>query len=52
MNLRAKITVAAGALLLAGCREMPRYFSGDETVARAGGRSFACVTCGESFRRG
>ena len=38
MNLRAKITVAAGALLLAGCREMPRYFSGDETVARAGGR--------------
>ena len=35
---RAKITVAAGALLLAGCREMPRYFSGDETVARAGGR--------------
>ena len=51
MNLRAKITVAAGALLLAGCREMPRYFSGDETVAPEGG-SFACVTCGESFRRG
>lgn len=25
-------------MLLAGCREMPRYFSGDETVARAGGR--------------
>ena len=25
MNWRAKITVAAGVLLLAGCRELPRY---------------------------
>ena len=38
MNLRAKITVAVGALLLVGCRELPRYFTSDETVARAGDR--------------
>ena len=36
MNLRAKITVAAGVLLLAGCRELPRYFASDTTIARAG----------------
>lgn len=38
MNLRAKITVAVGALMLVGCRELPRYFTSDETVARAGDR--------------
>ena len=38
MNLRAKIAVAAGVLLLAGCRELPRYFAGDSTIARAGGK--------------
>ena len=37
MNWRAKITVAAGVLLLAGCRELPRYFASDTTIARAGG---------------
>ena len=37
-NWRAKIAVAAGVLLLAGCRELPRYFSSDTTIARAGGR--------------
>ena len=38
MNVRAKIAVAAGVLLLAGCRELPRYFAGDTTIARAGGK--------------
>ena len=38
MNWRAKITVAAGVLLLAGCRELPRYFASDTTIARAGGK--------------
>ena len=38
MNLRAKIAVAAGVLLLARCRELPRYFAGDTTIARAGGK--------------
>ena len=38
MNLRAKIAVAAGLLLLAGCRELQRYFAGDTTIARAGGK--------------
>ena len=38
MNLRAKIAVAAGVLLLAGCRELPRYFAGDTTIALAGGK--------------
>ena len=38
MNLRAKITVAAGVLLLAGCRELPRYFASGTTIARAGGK--------------
>ena len=37
-NWRAKISVAAGVLLLAGCRELPRYFSSDTTIARAGGK--------------
>ncbi len=36
MNLRAKIAVAAGVLLLAGCQQLPRYFSGDTTLARIG----------------
>ena len=36
--MRAKIAVAAGVLLLAGCRELPRYFAGDTTIARAGGK--------------
>ena len=38
MNLRAKIAVAASVLLLAGCRELPRYFASDTTIARAGGK--------------
>ena len=38
MSLRAKITIAASALLLAGCRELPRYFTSDTTIARAGGK--------------
>ena len=38
MNVRAKIAVAAGALLLAGCRELPHYFTSDTTIARAGGK--------------
>ena len=38
MNWRAKIAVAAGVLLLAGCRELPRYFASDTTIARAGGK--------------
>ena len=38
MKWNAKIAVAACVLLLAGCRELPRYFAGDETLARAGGR--------------
>ena len=38
MNVRAKIAVAAGALLLAGCRELPRYFTSDTTIALAGGK--------------
>lgn len=37
MKLRAKIAVVAGVLLLAGCQELPRYFAGDEILARAGG---------------
>lgn len=36
MKRRMKITVAAAVLLLAGCRELPRYFAGDTLVARAG----------------
>ena len=32
-----KIALAGAALLLvAGCRELPRYFAGDSLVARAG----------------
>lgn len=38
MNWRAKIAGAACALLLAGCRELPRYFASDTTIARAGGK--------------
>ncbi|MDE6624708.1 MAG: hypothetical protein K2K30_10045 [Alistipes sp.] len=38
MNVRAKIAVAAAALLLVGCRELPRYFTGNETLARVGKR--------------
>ena len=38
MKWRAKIAVAAGVLLLAGCRELPRYFASDTTIARAGGK--------------
>ena len=38
MKWSAKIAVVAGALLLAGCRELPRYFASDEILARAGGR--------------
>lgn len=37
-NWRAKIAVAAGVLLLAGCRELPRYFSSDTTIARVDGK--------------
>lgn len=37
-NWRAKIAVVAGALLLAGCRELPRYLSSDTTIARAAGK--------------
>lgn len=39
MRLRTKIWAAlACVLLLAGCRELPRYFAGDAAVARAGGK--------------
>lgn len=37
-KLRAIIAALAGVLLLAGCQELPRYFAGDETLARAGGK--------------
>ena len=43
MNLRAKIAVAAGVLLLAGCRELPHYFTSDTTIARAGGKELKIV---------
>ncbi len=36
MSIRTKIVVVAGCLLLAGCRELPRYFSGETTLVRAG----------------
>ena len=38
MKRSAKIAVLAGVLLLASCRELPRYFASEETLARAGGR--------------
>lgn len=38
MNLRGKIAVAACAMLLAGCQQLPRYFSSDTTLARVGGK--------------
>ena len=38
MSWHAKIAVAASMLLLAGCRELPRYFASDTTIARAGGK--------------
>lgn len=37
MNRLTKIALAALVLLLAGCRELPRYLGGDTVVARAGG---------------
>lgn len=38
MNLRSKIAVVVCVLLLTACRELPRYFGGDVTLARAGGK--------------
>lgn len=38
MNLRVKIAAAAAVLLLAGCRQLPRYFAGEATLARVDGR--------------
>lgn len=39
MILRRKIAAAlVCVLLLAGCRELPRYFAGDVALARAGGK--------------
>lgn len=38
MYVRAKIAAVAAVLSLAGCRELPRYFTGDETLARVGKR--------------
>ncbi len=38
MNWKRKIAVVAGALLLAGCRELPRYFASDSIVAEVGSR--------------
>ena len=38
MNWKRKITVLAGVLLLAGCRELPRYFVSDTTLAEVGDR--------------
>ena len=39
MTLRMKIAAACGCmLLLAGCRELPRYFAGDAMLARVGDR--------------
>lgn len=38
MNWKRKITVIAGVLLLAGCRELPRYFVSDTTLAEVGNR--------------
>jgi len=38
MNWRRITAVVAFVLLLAGCRKLPRYFSGDETLARVGRR--------------
>lgn len=38
MKRSVHILVVAAALVLAACREMPRYFAGDRTLARAGGR--------------
>lgn len=52
MNLRAKITIAVGALLLAGCRELPRYFAGDEILARAGGKELRLRDVGQAVPQG
>ncbi len=38
MNWKRIIAVMAGALLLAGCRELPRYFVSDTTLAEVGSR--------------
>lgn len=38
MNWKRKITLIAGVLLLAGCRELPRYFVSDTTLAEVGDR--------------
>lgn len=53
MNLRAKITLAVGALLLlAGCRELPRYFAGDTTLARVGSRELRLRDVGSAIPQG
>ncbi len=38
MNWKRIIAVMTGALLLAGCRELPRYFVSDTTLAEVGDR--------------
>ena len=38
MNWKRNITLIAGVLLLAGCRELPRYFVSDTTLAEVGNR--------------
>lgn len=38
MDWRKKIAVIVGVLLLAGCRELPRYFISDTTLAEVGNR--------------
>lgn len=38
MNLRTKIAAVAALVFLVGCRELPRYFASDTTLARAGGK--------------
>lgn len=52
MNLRAKITLAVGVLLLAGCRELPRYFAGDTTLARVGSRELRLRDVGSAIPQG
>lgn len=52
MNLRAKIILSAGALLLAGCRELPRYFTPDESLARVGGRELRLRDVGQAIPQG
>lgn len=38
MDWKRKIAVIAGVLLLAGCRELPRHFVSDTTLAEVGNR--------------